>query len=123
MEYERVYRLKLRFLKRVFRTFLEVEWKRKTARAAEILEEYIEREGELLERLRVCTPRCEEAIHAEHPDVWNWRSWPEQYQDPQSAATREFAQKQSRKVLFHKYLQWQLDFNSARRRNTPASAA
>ena len=107
VEYERVYRLKLRFLKRVFRTFLENEWKRKTARAAEFLQ-YIEREGQLLEGFALHSA-LEEAIHAEHPDVWNWRSWPEQYQDPQSAATREFARKQSRKVLFHKYLQWQLD--------------
>ncbi len=31
VEYERVYRLKLRFLKLLFRTFLETEWKRKTS--------------------------------------------------------------------------------------------
>jgi 4-alpha-glucanotransferase len=107
VEYERVYRLKLRFLKRVFRTFLEVEWKRKTARAAEF-SKYMEREGELLEGFALHSA-LEEAMHAEHPDVWNWRSWPDPYQDPQSAATREFARKQNRKVLFHKYLQWQLD--------------
>ncbi|MGD0298742.1 MAG: 4-alpha-glucanotransferase [Bryobacteraceae bacterium] len=107
VEYERVYRLKLRFLKLVFRTFLETEWKRKTARAAE-LGEYIEREGDLLHGFAVHSA-LDEAIHAEHPDVWNWRSWPEPYQDPESAATREFVQKHRRQVLFHKYLQWQLD--------------
>ena len=70
--------------------------------------EYIEREGDLLHGFAVHSA-LEEAIHAEHPDVWNWRSWPEPYQDPQSAATREFVQKHRRNVLFHKYLQWQLD--------------
>ena len=107
VEYERVYKLKLRFLKRLFRTFLDREWKRKTARAAEF-SKYIEREGELLEGFALHSA-LEEAIHTAHPEVWNWRSWPEQYQDPQSAATREFARKQRRKILFHKYLQWQLD--------------
>ncbi len=107
VEYERVYRLKLRFLKLIFRAFLEAEWKQKRARAA-ALREYIEREGDLLHGFAVHAA-LEEAIHAGHPDVWNWRSWPEQYQDPKSAATQEFARKHSRKVLFHKYLQWQLD--------------
>lgn len=107
VEYERVYRLKLRFLKRIFRTFLEREWKRKTARAAEFAR-YIEREGELLDGFALHSA-LEDTIHSEHPDVWNWRSWPEEYQDPKSAATQEFARKQRRNVLFHKYLQWQLD--------------
>jgi 4-alpha-glucanotransferase len=107
VEYERVYKLKLRFLKLVFRTFLETDWKPQTARARE-LSEYIAREGDLLHGFAV-HQALEEAMHAEHPDVWNWRSWPEAYQDPQSAATQEFVQKNRRSVLFHKYLQWQLD--------------
>ncbi len=106
VEYERVYKLKLRFGKLLFRAFLE-EWKGKTPRAAE-LRDYIEREGDLLHRFAVHSA-LEEAIHAEHPDVWNWRSWPERYQEPDSAATQEFARKYSRSVLFQKYLQWQLD--------------
>lgn len=106
VEYERVYRLKLRFLRLLFRAFLK-EWKQKTARAAE-LSEYIGREGDLLHGFAVHSA-LEETIHGGHPEVWNWRSWPEPYQDPESAATQEFAQKHSRSVLFHKYLQWQLD--------------
>jgi 4-alpha-glucanotransferase len=107
VEYERVYRLKLRFLKLLFRAFLENEWKKKTARASE-LGGYIGREGDLLHGFAVHSA-LEEEIHAEHPGIWNWRSWPEQYQDPESAAVREFVKKQRRSVLFHKYLQWQLD--------------
>jgi 4-alpha-glucanotransferase len=106
VEYERVYRMKLRFLKLLFRAFLK-EWARDTPRARE-LRRYIDREGDLLDRFAVHSA-LDEAIHKECPDVWNWRSWPERFQDPQSAATQEFAQKHWRSVLFYKYVQWQLD--------------
>jgi 4-alpha-glucanotransferase len=107
VEYERVYALKLRFLKLLFRAFLDNDWRKDTTRGAE-LKKYIDREGELLDRFAVHSA-LDQAIHKECPDVWNWRSWPEQYQDPESAATREFARKHWRSVLFHKYMQWQLD--------------
>jgi 4-alpha-glucanotransferase len=107
VEYERVYALKLRFLKLLFRAFLDNDWRKDSARGAE-LKKYIEREGDLLDRFAVHSA-LDQAIHKECPDVWNWRSWPEQYQDPESAATREFARKHWRSVLFHKYIQWQLD--------------
>jgi 4-alpha-glucanotransferase len=106
VEYERVYRLKLRFLKLLFRDFL-AQWTQETERARE-LREYVEREGVLLHRFAV-HEALGEAIHRKCPEVWNWRSWPEQYRDPDSAATRDFANKHWRKVLFHKYVQWQLD--------------
>jgi 4-alpha-glucanotransferase len=111
VEYERVYALKLRFLKLLFQTFLDHEWRKDTARAAE-LKNYIESEGQLLDRFAVHSA-LDQAIHKECPDVWNWRSWPEQYQDPESAATREFARKRWRSVLFHKFMQWQLDLQLA----------
>ena len=112
VEYERVYRLKLRVLKLLFRAFLKA-WARNTPRARE-LRQYIEREGDLLHRFAVHST-LDEAIHKQCPDVWNWPSWPERYQDPQSAATEEFAKKHWRSVLFYKYVQWQLDqqFESA----------
>ena len=110
VEYERVYRMKRRFLKLLFRCFLP-EWSRDTERAR-ALRTYIEREGELLDRFAVYEA-LDEAIHRSCPDVWNWRSWPEPYQDPQSAAVEEFARKHWRSVLFHKYVQWQLDLQLA----------
>ncbi len=110
VEYERVYKLKVRFLKLMFRNFLG-EWKRNTERARQF-REYIEREGDLLDRFAVHSA-LDEAIHKEHPDVWNWPSWPEPYQDPESAETRQFARKHWRSVLYHKYVQWQLDLQLA----------
>jgi 4-alpha-glucanotransferase len=111
VEYARVYALKLRFLKLLFQAFLDNDWRDSTARGAQ-LKKYIEREGQLLHRFAVHSA-LDQAIHKECPDVWNWRSWPEQYQDPESAATREFARKHWRTVLFHKYMQWQLDLQLA----------
>ena len=111
VEYARVYALKLRFLKLLFQAFLDNDWRDSTARGAQ-LKKYIEREGQLLHRFAVHSA-LDQAIHKECPDVWNWRSWPEQYQDPESAATREFARKRWRTVLFHKYMQWQLDLQLA----------
>ncbi len=111
VEYERVYRLKMRFLKLLFRTFLG-EWRRDTGRARE-LREYLDREGDLLHRYAVHSA-LDEAIHKQCPEVWNWPSWPEPYQDPESEATREFAGKHWRSVLFYKYVQWQLDIQFER---------
>ena len=112
VEYERVYRLKTSFLKLLFRSFLK-GWARDTPRARE-LRQYIEREGDLLHLFAIHSA-LDEAIHKKQPDVWNWRSWPECYQDPRSPATQRFARKHWRSVLFHKYVQWQLDqqFESA----------
>jgi len=110
VEYERVYSLKLRFLKLLFHTFLE-EWRAETPRAAE-LKRYIEREGDLLDRFAVHAA-LNEKIHEECPDVWNWRGWPEQYRDPDSTATRRFARKHWHSVLFFKYVQWHLDLQLA----------
>jgi 4-alpha-glucanotransferase len=110
VEYERVYTLKLRFLSLLFQTFLE-EWRDSSPRAAG-LKQYIEREGDLLHRFAVHSA-LDRTIHKDCPDIWNWRSWPEQYQDPESAATKEFARKHWRSVLFYKYVQWQLNLQLA----------
>jgi 4-alpha-glucanotransferase len=106
VEYERVYKLKVRFLKLLFRAFLK-EWSKDTPRARE-LAEFIQREGDLLHRFAVHSA-LDEAIHKEHPGIWHWRDWPVHFQDPESGATREFAEKNWREVLYHKYVQWQLD--------------
>jgi 4-alpha-glucanotransferase len=111
VEYERVYSLKLRFLKLLFQTFLEDEWRDSTPRAAD-LKQYIEREGDLLQRFAVHSA-LDQAIRKQCPDVWNWRGWPREYQDPESTATREFARRHWRTVLFYKYVQWQLDLQFA----------
>lgn len=110
VEYERVYALKLRFLKLLFEAFL-AEWRENTPRTAQ-LKRYIEKEGDLLHRFAVHST-LDQAIHKKCPDVWNWKGWPEEYQDPESSATQAFAKRHWRSVLFYKYTQWQLDLQLA----------
>lgn len=110
VEYERVYRLKLRFLRLLFHKFLD-EWRQNSPRAQQFAD-YMRREGDLLHRFALYST-LDEAIRKTQPDAWNWRSWPEEYQDPESPQTQEFARRHWRGVLFHKYLQWQLDVQLA----------
>jgi len=110
VEYERVFRLKIRFLKLLFHNFL-MERRQGSARADQF-RAFVDREGDLLHRFAVHAA-LDDSIHGHCPDIWTWREWPEQYQDPESSATNEFAKKHWRKVLFHKYLQWQLDLQFA----------
>ena len=110
VEYERVYRLKRAFGKLCFRSFLE-QYRNDTPRSRQF-RRFVETEGELLDRYAVhCA--LDEWIHRQNPSIWNWPSWPEPYQDPASDATREFASKHWRSVLFHKYIQWQIDLQLA----------
>ncbi len=106
VEYERVQALKLRILRILFRAFLR-EWRAGTPRANEF-RAYIEREGALLDHYAVYSA-LDEWLHAQDPDVWTWDRWPEPYRDPESVETREFARLHWRRVLFFKYVQWQLD--------------
>jgi 4-alpha-glucanotransferase len=106
VEYERVHCLKLRFLKILFRHFL-MAYLHDAPRAREF-RAYLDREGDLLHRFAVHSA-LDEAMHKRDRNVWNWPSWPEEYRRPDTPATREFAEKHWRSVLFHKYVQWQID--------------
>ena len=110
VEYERVFRLKIRSLKLLFHNFL-MERRHGSPRADDF-RRYVDQEGDLLHRFAIHAALAD-SIHEQGPDVWTWRDWPEQYQDPASSATAEFAKKHWRKVWFHKYLQWQLDLQFA----------
>lgn len=110
VEYERINRLKLRFLKLAFRRFL-AEYRARTPRAEEF-RHWVDEEGGLLEAYAVYCA-LDEWIHQRSPDVWLWTDWPEKYRDPESEATRAFAKEHWRSVLFYKYVQWQVDLQLA----------
>ncbi len=114
VEYERVQALKLRALKLAFLSFLR-EHRRDGARVREFME-YVECEGELLDRYATWCA-LDEWIHARQPDVWIWPDWPEEYRGPDSAGTRQFREKHWRRVLFYKYAQWQIDLQLAAAQN------
>jgi (1->4)-alpha-D-glucan 1-alpha-D-glucosylmutase len=42
-----------------------------------------------------------------------WRTWPQEYQDPQGEAARKFSEEHPEAVGFHEYLQWQADLQLA----------
>jgi len=111
VEYERVYALKLRTLKLAFVSFLRREYRRKSARAREF-QEFVEREGELLDRFATWCA-LDAWIHARQPDVWIWPDWPEEYREPDSPAVLRFREKHWRSILFYKYAQWQIDLQLA----------
>jgi len=99
--------LKTAFLQLAFRRFLREEYRSDSERAARF-RRYVEQEGELLDRFAVHAA-LGEWLHRRDPNVWVWPQWPEPYRDPGSAAVREFARSHWRRVLFHKYVQWQID--------------
>lgn len=49
----------------------------------------------------------QERFHGEDASVWGWPAWPEDYRDPGSKAVAEYAARNSRRVEFYEYLQWQ----------------
>ena len=111
VEYERVAALKLRFLKLLFVRFLR-EWRAGSARAREF-NEFLSREGELLERFATYAA-LDEYLHRRNPDVWVWTQWPDELRSPDSPAVRAFRAKHWRSVLFYQYLQWQIEIQLSR---------
>ena len=106
VEYERVYRLKKAFLILAFRSFLK-QWQVGGDRV-QAFRQFLEEEGDLLHEYAVFCA-LDEHVHRRNPEIWTWPEWPPEYQDPDSEGTRRFAQEHERSVLFHKYVQWQID--------------
>lgn len=110
VEYERVWALKLRFLKIAFRDFLR-EYRRGTPRAGEF-RRYLAAEGELLDRYALYCA-LDEVIHKAHRNIWIWPDWPEEFRDIHSPAIKTFIRTHWRLILFYKYVQWQVDLQVA----------
>jgi 4-alpha-glucanotransferase len=106
VEYERVWRLKFVFLKLLFRRFLAD--KGEDHARSQAFRSYIYSEGAALHRYAVYCA-LDEHLHRADPNLWIWPDWPEEYRDPESEATRAFAERNWRSVLLHKYIQWLVD--------------
>ncbi len=98
VEYERVAALKLATLRRVFTDFP----------GSPDFAAYIAREGAHLHDFAVYCALDEE-MHRRDSNVWLWTDWPEPFRDPRSREVAQFAFEHSEKVLFYKFLQWQID--------------
>jgi 4-alpha-glucanotransferase len=102
VEYEQVAALKRRALNLIFKA---------NPPARDCLD-WIAAEGDLL---RDFATYCalDEHLHAANPDLWVWTDWPEEYRNPDSAAVKQFAESHSREILFHGWVQWQVDLQLA----------
>ena len=69
---------------------------------------WIAAEGDLL-RLYATYCALDEHLHSADENLWVWPDWPEQFRDPANDAVREFAASHEREILFHGWLQWQID--------------
>jgi 4-alpha-glucanotransferase len=110
VEYERVARVKFAALGRIFEQFLAGRGPAYLER--DQFEKYIGSQGQLLrDYATFCA--LDEEMHRRDPNVWLWTEWPEEYRDPRSAATCEFAEKHGDRILFFKFLQWQIQLQAA----------
>ena len=110
VEYERVARIKLTALGRIFEQFL-------AGRGPAHLEQeelmmYAQSQGQLLwDYATFCA--LDEEMHRRNPNVWLWTDWPKEYREPDSFATHEFFQKHHERILFFVFLQWQIQLQAA----------
>jgi 4-alpha-glucanotransferase len=105
VEYERVFELKTRFLKLLFEEFLKRHWSKHTARDLEF-RRFLDEAGELSSRFGLYCA-LNEYLHDRDANLWIWTNWPQEYQDPASAQSREFASTHWRSVLFYQWTAWQ----------------
>ena len=106
VDYEVTSRLKLRFLKLLFRTFMREL--RGSSTRSQAFAEYTKREGEQLDRFATYCA-LDEHFHKRDRNVWLFTEWPELYRNPNSEAVRDFTAEHWRSVVFYKYVQWQVD--------------
>ena len=101
VEYELVADIKLRALRQAFTRFQD-------SGHIGAFEEFVRIEGDLLHDFAVFCA-LDAYIHGRNPEVWLWKDWPARYRDPRSPAVAKFAGEHVDDVLFHKFLQWQVD--------------
>ena len=110
VQYEQVIGIKLKVLRRVFDTFMKNQWVRASGQSKRQreLKRYIAKEGFLLDNFATYCA-LDAAMRAKDQQMWTWPQWPAQYRQPDSDAVRQFQKEQHHEILFHKYVQWQLE--------------
>ena len=102
VQYEVVARLKLRFLKQLYREFRLLQTDQADFRA------YLQAEGNLLRQYAVYCA-IDETLHKQNPEFWIWPDWPTDFQDPYSPTVQAFAAAHPRLVEFYSWLAWTVD--------------
>jgi 4-alpha-glucanotransferase len=110
VEYEVAGQLKGMVLEEVFKTFLETRWKPNNGQDPRLksFKSYINREGKTLE-LFATFCALDELFRKQPPFRQVWRDWPVPFQDSGSREVEAFCREQGERILFHQYLQWQVE--------------
>jgi len=110
VQYEQVAAVKRRALELVFEGFRRRHWEERADwnGRCQAFAEYLEREGEMLERFATFCA-LSDFMRDKHPEAWTWRQWPEALQDPESPAVAAFRREHPDRILFHQFLQWQVE--------------
>ena len=103
VDYEGVARIKVLFLKLLYREFLRSDASRRAA-----FDLFRRAEGSLLERFATYCA-LDEYLHRRDRNLWIWPDWPEQFRSPGSASVREFARVHWRRVEFWQFVFWLTD--------------
>ncbi len=106
VDYEGVARAKRKAFEASFARFRRGSRKRRAFR------DFVRAGGETLRRGAIFDALTEHFAR-KAPDRWGWRSWPEQFRDPNSEAVTAFARQNASRVDFFCYLQWQADVQLA----------
>ena len=101
VQYEVVAKMKLRFLKQLYREF-RLQPDQADFRA------YLQTEGYLLRQYALYCA-IDETLHKQNPDFWIWPDWPAEFQDPDSPTVQAFAAAHPRLVEFYSWLAWTVD--------------
>jgi 4-alpha-glucanotransferase len=110
--YGDVGRLKFDMLERLFQHFLETHLRQQTERG-EAFTAYVTNRGPLL-ALFALFHALQDHFYKQDPMMWGWPVWPEEYQDPNSAAVAQFLSENADRVAYYQYLQWQTEIQLAR---------
>jgi 4-alpha-glucanotransferase len=110
VRYEEVAALKEKVLRQVFKTFLVRYWKTRGEKTAsrKALEKYITTEGVFLENFATFCA-LDAVMRARIPGAWTWPDWPPAYRRPDSDEVRRFREEHWEEVLFHQWVQWQIE--------------
>jgi 4-alpha-glucanotransferase len=106
VQYHEVDTLKKRFLKLLYQEFRESA--KQDAERSRKFAAYCQCEGDLLNKFALYCA-LDEILHEQDENRWTWRDWPVEYQTPDSAESRSFAQQQAGTVEFYKYIQFVID--------------
>ena len=109
VQYDAVERVKRPILEELFRLFQQRHLVRNTARA-QAFHRFVRDQGEALQRFalfRVLEERMARRGKTVRTGTTGWRSWPLEYQHPESPAVKQAASHYQNHVQFFQYVEWQ----------------